>query len=70
MKKILLAAAAVASLGAFAAVPFRLGVAGYTFHKKNVDQTIEAMKELDLHSFCVKDSHLKLDCTQEEADAF
>ena len=70
MKKILFAAAAVASLGAFAAVPFKLGVAGYTFHKKNVDQTIEAMKELDLHSLCVKDFHLKLDCTQEEADAF
>ena len=70
MKKILFAAAAVASLGAFAAVPFKLGVAGYTFHKKNIDQTIEAMKELDLHSLCVKDFHLKLDCTQEEADAF
>jgi len=51
-------------------VPFKIGIAGYTFHKKNVDQTIEAMKELDLHSLCVKDFHLKLDCTQEEADAF
>ncbi|MBR3957082.1 MAG: DUF1080 domain-containing protein [Kiritimatiellae bacterium] len=70
MKKILFAAAAVVSLGAFAAVPFKIGIAGYTFHKKNVDQTIEAMKELDLHSLCVKDFHLKLDCTQEEADAF
>ena len=70
LKKILFAVAAVASLGAFAAVPFKIGIAGYTFHKKNVDQTIEAMKELDLHSLCVKDFHLKLDCTQDEADAF
>ncbi|MBQ3806360.1 MAG: DUF1080 domain-containing protein [Kiritimatiellae bacterium] len=70
MKKILFAATAVASIGAFAAVPFKIGIAGFTFHKKNVDQTIAAMKELDLHSLCVKDFHLKLDCTQEEADAF
>ena len=70
MKKILFAAAAVVSLGAFAAVPFKIGIAGFTFHKKNIDQAIAAMKELDLHSLCVKDFHLKLDCTQEEADAF
>ena len=70
MKKILFAAAAVASIGAFAAVPFKIGIAGFTFYKKNIDQTIAAMKELDLHSLCVKDFHLKLDCTQEEADAF
>ena len=70
MKKILFIAAAVASIGAFAAVPFKIGIAGFTFHKKNIDQTIAAMKELDLHSLCVKDFHLKLDCTQEEADAF
>ncbi len=70
MKKILFIVAAVTSIGAFAAVPFKIGIAGYTFHKKNVDQTIAAMKELDLHSLCVKDFHLKLDCTQEEADAF
>ena len=70
MKKILFAVTAVASIGAFAAVPFKIGIAGFTFHKKNVDQTIAAMKELDLHSLCVKDFHLKLDCTQEEADAF
>lgn len=70
MKKILFIAAAVASIGAFAAVPFKIGIAGFTFHKKNIDQTIAAMKELDIHSLCVKDFHLKLDCTQEEADAF
>ena len=70
MKKILFIAAAVASIGAFAAVPFKIGIAGFTFHKKNIDQTIAAMKELDLHSLCVKDFHLKLDCTQEEAAAF
>ena len=70
MKKILFAAAAVASISAFAAVPFKIGIAGFTFYKKNIDQTIAAMKELDLHSLCVKDFHLKLDCTQEEADAF
>ena len=70
MKKILFAVVAMASLGAFAAVPFKIGIAGFTFHKKNIDQAIAAMKELDLHSLCVKDFHLKLDCTQEEADAF
>lgn len=70
MKMIILVAATVVSLGAFAAVPFKIGAAGYTFYKKNVDQMIEAMKELDLHALCVKDFHLKLDCTQAEADEF
>ena len=70
MKKVVFGAVLVAAVAAPAAVPFKLGVAGFTFHRKNVDQTIEAMKELDLHGLCVKDFHLKLDCTEDEADAF
>lgn len=72
MNKIILTTAvvAVSAAAGFAEVPFKIGIAGYTFHAKNVDQTVEAMEELDVHALCVKDFHLKLDCTQEEADAF
>ena len=70
MKKAILAVVGLACVPAFAAVPFKIGMAGYTMHKKTVDETVAAMKTLDLHHLCVKDFHLKLDCTQAEADAF
>lgn len=62
--------AAVLCGAALAEVPFGIGIAGFTFRKKGVDETIAAMKALDMHALCVKSRHLKLDCTQEEADAF
>ena len=70
MKRLVFACVLAASLSGLAAVPFRIGIAGYTFHRQTLDQTLVAMKELDLHCLCVKDFHLKLDCTQAEADAF
>ena len=70
MKKILLAAAAVASLGAFAAVPFRLGVAGYTFHKRTLDDALSIMQKADVHYLCVKDFHLPFSATDADIAAF
>lgn len=71
MNKAALFAAVAAFAGmANAAVPFRLGIAGYTFHRQNVEAMVETMQKLDVHALCVKDFHLKLDCTDAEAAAF
>ena len=56
--------------GAKGTAEFKFGVAGYTFNKKNLDETLKTLKDIDAHYLCVKDFHLKQDCTQEEADAF
>lgn len=41
-----------------AAVPFRLGVAGYTFRARTVDDTPAIMQKADVHYLCVKNFHL------------
>ena len=58
MKKLLFALSASVSLGAFAAVPFKIGVAGYTFHKRTLDDALDIMQKADVHYLCVKDFHL------------
>jgi sugar phosphate isomerase/epimerase len=49
---------------------FRLGVAGYTFLKFKLDQTLQMLKQLDVHFLCIKDFHLPLKSTDEEIAAF
>jgi sugar phosphate isomerase/epimerase len=49
---------------------FRLGVAGYTFNKFKLDQTLEMLKSVDVHYLCIKDFHLPLKSTDEEIAAF
>lgn len=49
---------------------FRLAVAGYTFYKFNLDQTLEMLKKVDAHYLCIKDFHLPLNSTDEEIAAF
>lgn len=49
---------------------FRLGIAGFTFHKFKLDQTLEMMKRVDVHYLCIKDFHLPLKSTDEEIAAF
>jgi len=50
--------------------PFVVAIAGYTFHKFNLDQTLEMMKKVDVQYLCIKDFHLPLKCTEEETAAF
>jgi sugar phosphate isomerase/epimerase len=50
--------------------PFRLGVAGYTFNKFNLDQTLEMLRRVDVHFLCIKDFHLPLKSTDAEIAAF
>lgn len=49
---------------------FRLGIAGFTFAKFKLDQTLEMMKKVDAHYLCIKDFHLPLKATDEEIAAF
>lgn len=49
---------------------FRLGIAGYTFHKFNLDTTLEMLKRVDVHYLCIKDFHLPLSSTDPEIAAF
>ena len=51
-------------------VPFKLGMAGFTYHKFNIDQTLAALKKLEVHYLCIKDFHLPIKSTQAEVDAF
>jgi len=51
-------------------VRFRLGMAGYTYNKFTIDQTLEALERFGVHDLCVKDFHLPLTATAEEIAAF
>ncbi len=49
---------------------FKLGMAGYTFAKFDLDKTLETLKKTDVHYLCIKDFHLPLSSTPEEIQAF
>ncbi len=49
---------------------FRLGMAGFTFVKFDIDKTLETMKRCDVHYLCIKDFHLPVKSTDEEIAAF
>lgn len=53
-------------------MPFKLGIAGYTYHQKSIDEALAAMKRMDVHYLCVKDFHFNYlaDKTDEEIAAF
>lgn len=49
---------------------FKVGMAGYTFVKFNLDQTLEVMKKTDVHYLCIKDFHLPFNSTDEQIAEF
>jgi len=49
---------------------FRLGMAGYTFAKFDIDKTLETMQKMDLHYLTIKDFHLSMKSTDEQIAAF
>lgn len=49
---------------------FKLGMAGYTFVKFDLDKTLETLKKTDVHYLCIKDFHLPFASTDEEITAF
>lgn len=48
---------------------FKIGIASYTFRKLSLDDTIKAMRRLDLHYISIKDFHLALTSTTAERQA-
>jgi sugar phosphate isomerase/epimerase len=48
---------------------FTLGMAGYTFYKLSIDQTIEIMKRVGVSNISLKDIHMPMKSTQEEITA-
>ena len=49
---------------------FRVGMAGYTFAKFDLDKTLATMQRADVHYLCIKDFHLPLKSTDAEIAAF
>lgn len=49
---------------------FKVGMAGYTFAKFDIDKTLETMEKCDVHYLCIKDFHLPLNSTDEQIAAF
>ena len=66
MKRSLMAAAMMAALGASAAVPFKIGIAGFTFHKQKLDEALDTMQKIDCHYLCHKDFFVKYDATDAQ----
>lgn len=49
---------------------FKLGMAGYTFAKFDLQTALETMQWCDVHYLCIKDFHLPVESTAEEIAAF
>lgn len=49
---------------------FKVGMAGYTFLKFDLEKTLETLKQSDVHYLCIKDFHLPFVSTDEEIAAF
>jgi len=59
-----------AASGSQAQDTFHVSIAGFTFCKFKLDQTLEMMKKVDVHYLCIKDFHLPFKSTDEEIAAF
>ncbi len=49
---------------------FKIGMAGFTFAKFDLDKTLETMQKVNVHYLCIKDFHLPLASTDEQIAAF
>lgn len=49
---------------------FKLGVAGYTFNRFDLDKTLETLQKLEIKYLCIKDFHLPFKSTDAEIAAF
>lgn len=49
---------------------FKVGMAGYTFVKFDLDKTLEVMQKCDVRYLCIKDFHLPFSSTDEQIAAF
>lgn len=70
MKRLVFVCAAALTLAASAEVPYRLGMAGFSFWKTPLEKSLETMKTIDCHYLCVKDFHLPLNADEDRIAAF
>jgi len=49
---------------------FKVGMAGYTFLKFDLDKALETLKRTDVHYLCIKDFHLPMTSTDEQIAEF
>ncbi len=49
---------------------FKLGMAGYTFVRFDLDKTLETLVKSDVHYLCIKDFHLPLNSDAEQIASF
>jgi hypothetical protein len=49
---------------------FKIGMAGYTFVKFDLDKTLETLQKTNVNYLCIKDFHLPLNSTEAEIAAF
>jgi len=68
--KTMLFSAALLAAGAAVAVPYKLGVAGYTFHAQTLDQALENMQTNDCRYFCHKADFLPYDADDAAIAAY
>jgi sugar phosphate isomerase/epimerase len=57
VKHLTLCSLFAASLSAVAAVPYKLGIAGYTFSRQDADKSLATMKKIDCRYLCIKNQH-------------
>lgn len=71
MKKLVFTVvSAAASFFAFAAVPFEIGIAGFTFSKQTLDKALSTMEKIDCHYLCHKDFFLGYEASEAEIESF
>jgi sugar phosphate isomerase/epimerase len=49
---------------------FRIGIAGFTFAKFDLDKALETLQKVNVHYLCIKDFHLPMNSTEEQIAAF
>jgi len=64
------AADATAPVPPSSADPFQLGMAGYTFRKFSLEDTLKMLQRVDVRYLCIKDFHLPLTAGEQEIAAF
>lgn len=49
---------------------FKIGIAGYTFRKLNLDRSLEMMSRVNVQYLCIKNFHLPFESTAEQISEF
>ena len=51
-------------------IKYHLAMAGYTYNKFTIDQTLADLERFDVHYLCVKNFHLPFDSTAAQIAEF